>query len=176
MTANFLLVIHSVLFDDVFDPDITGKFRTYNIRKREPILLGDSVYYSDHLSIKSQLNLIMEDEKEYTYSSPMTEEDIDHLSEFTRKIWQTHPFAEGNTRATAVFIELYLKSLGYNVNNTPFKKSSDYYRNALVRSCYSSTTYDMHPTNEYLNRFYMNLLNGADNELDSFELFISNRD
>lgn len=176
MTANFLLVIHSVLFDNVFDPDITGKFRTYNIRKREPILLGDSVYYSDHLSIKSQLNLIMEDEKEYTYSSPMTEEDIDHLSEFTRKIWQTHPFAEGNTRTTAVFIELYLKSLGYNVNNTPFKNNSDYYRNALVRSCYSSTAYDVHPTIEYLNRFYMNLLNGADNELDSFELFISNRD
>ena len=104
----------------------------------------------------------------------MTEEDINHLSEFTRKIWQTHPFGEGNTRTTAVFIELYLKTLGYDVNNTPFKNNSDYYRNALVRSCYSSTEYNAKPTYEYLNRFYMNLLNGADNKLDSFDLFVSN--
>ena len=175
MNVNFLLIIHSVLFEDVYEPDITGKFRKYNIGKREPILLGDSVYYTDHLSIKSQLTFILEDEKEYKYSKPITEEDIDHLSEFTRKIWQTHPFGEGNTRTTAVFIELYLKSLGYDVNNMPFRDNSDYYRNALVRSCYSSTEYKAKPTYEYLKRFYMNLLYGADNKLDSWDLFISNK-
>lgn len=175
MNVNFLLIIHSVLFEEVYEPDITGKFRKYNIGKREPILLGDSVYYTDHLSIKSQLTFILEDEKEYKYSKPITEEDIDHLSEFTRKIWQTHPFGEGNTRTTAVFIELYLKSLGYDVNNMPFRDNSDYYRNALVRSCYSSTEYKAKPTYEYLKRFYMNLLYGADNKLDSWDLFISNK-
>ena len=176
MTINLLLTIHSYLFDEVLEPDIVGIIRKYNIRKREPILLGDSVYYSDYISIKSKLIQILDDEKEYKYSMPMSAKDINHLSEFTSKIWQTHPFGEGNTRTTAVFIELYLKSLGYEVNNIPFKDYSDYYRNALVRSCYSSETYESKQTYEYLNRFYTNLLNKGNYILDSFDLFISNKE
>ena len=36
----------------------------------------------------------------------------------------------------ALFIEKYLLSLGYDVDNTIFKEKSVYYRNALVRSNY----------------------------------------
>lgn len=176
MSPDILLSIHEYLFEDVLDVNITGKFRKYNIWKKEVILLGDSVHYADHLTIKARLNKIMDDEKSYKYSAKLTDSDIDHLSSFTSKLWQTHPFGEGNTRTTAVFIELYLKTLGYDFNNEPFKDSSDYYRNALVRSCYESTTYNSVPTNKFLNRFYMNLLNDSKNVLDSFDLFISNND
>lgn len=175
MSSDLLLSIHEFLFDGILDDDSVGKFRKYNIRKKETILLGDSVRYADQLLIKPQLNQILSDEKSYQYSDPMTERDIDHLSGFTSKLWQTHPFAEGNTRTTAVFIELYLKSLGYEVNNEPFKNNSDYYRNALVRCCYHSDEFNLEPTNKFLNRFYMNLINGSDNTLDSFDLFISNK-
>lgn len=174
MSPDILLSIHEYLFESVLSPDIIGRFRKYNIRKKETILLGDSVHYADHLMIKSQLNQILDDEKSYKYSEKLTDSDIDHLASFTSKLWQTHPFGEGNTRTTAVFIELYLKSLGYDVNNEPFKNNSDYYRNALVRSCYSSATYNSKPTIKFLKRFYMNLLCGSKNELDSFDLFISN--
>ena len=174
MSADLLLSIHEYLFNDVLENDLVGSFRNYKIRKREPILLGDSVKYSDHLSIKRCLKTILEEEKQYKYSVPMTAKDIDHLSWFTSKIWQIHPFGEGNTRTTAVFIELYLKLMGYDVNNKPFRNNSDYFRNALVRSCYSSDTYSVNPSNQYLNLFYENLLLGADNILDSFDLFISN--
>ena len=176
MSPALLLSIHEYLFDGIIEDESIGKFRKYNIRKKETILLGDSVRYADQLIIKPQLNQIFDDERSYSYSYPMNENDIDHLSGFTSKLWQTHPFAEGNTRTTAVFIELYLKSLGYEVNNEPFKFNSDYYRNALVRSCYESTAYNSEPTNKFLNRFYMNLLNASDNKLDSFDLFISNDD
>ena len=174
MTIDLILAIHEFLFEDVLEPELAGRFRKYNIRKKEPVLLGDSVRYTDHLAIRSQLNFILEEENKYTYANPMTKADITHLSEFTRNIWQTHPFGEGNTRTTAVFIELYLISLGYEINNKPFRDNSDYYRNALVRSCYASEGFNVHPTYKFLNRFYMNLLNGADNKLDSFDLFISN--
>lgn len=175
MSADLLLSIHEYLFNDVLDNGLVGRFRDYNIRKREPILLGDSVKYTDHLRIMSRLKNILEEEKQYKYSMPMTNKDIEHLSGFTSKIWQTHPFGEGNTRTTAVFIELYLKLMGYDVNNKPFRNNSDYFRNALVRSCYSSDTYSVNPSNQYLNLFYENLLLGADNILDSFDLFISNK-
>lgn len=175
MSADLLLSIHEYLFNDVLDNGLVGRFRDYNIRKREPILLGDSVKYTDHLRIMSRLKNILEEEKQYKYSMPMTNKDIEHLSGFTSKIWQTHPFGEGNTRTTAVFIELYLKLMGYDVNNKPFRNNSDYFRNALVRSCYSSDTYSVNPSSQYLNLFYENLLLGADNILDSFDLFISNK-
>lgn len=175
MSADLMLSIHEYLFNDVLDNGLVGRFRDYNISKREPILLGDSVKYSDHLRIMSRLKTILEEEKQYKYSMPMTNKDIEHLSGFTSKIWQTHPFGEGNTRTTAVFIELYLKLMGYDVNNKPFRNNSDYFRNALVRSCYSSNTYLVNPSNQYLNLFYENLLLGAENILDSFDLFISNK-
>ncbi|MBR0395669.1 MAG: Fic family protein [Clostridiales bacterium] len=176
MSMDLLLSIHDFLFDGVLDPNIVGKFRRYNIKKKEPILFGDTVHYTDHLSIKSQLQFYLEEEKEYNYSMPLSDEDIDHLSSFTRKIWQTHPFGEGNTRTTAVFIEMYLISLGSRVDNEPFKDNSQFYRNALVRSCYSSEVYAVKPTNSFLNHFYKNLLCGSEYVLDSFDLFISNKE
>lgn len=176
MSLDLLLAIHDFLFEKVFDPEIVGKFRRYNFTKKEPILFGDTVRYTDHLSIKSQLKFILEEELSYNYSNPMTDEDISHLSKFTRGIWQTHPFGEGNTRTTAVFIEMYLISLGYAVNNEAFKNNSEFYRNALVRSCYSSDTYDVKPTYSFLNHFYKNLLCGTNYILDSFDLIISNHE
>jgi len=167
MSSDLLVSIHEFLFKDVLEDDITGVFRDYNIMKKETILLGDTVHYADHLSIKSRLNSVLEDEKKYTYSKPMKKKDINHLSDLTSRIWQIHPFGEGNTRTTAVFIELYLKLLGIDVNKTPFKNNSDYYRNALVRSCYSSSTYNVEPTLSFLNRFYENLICGTENDLDS---------
>ena len=174
MSTDILLSIHEYLFNGIFDEDIVGKIRNYNIRKKEPILLGDSVRYADQLIIKSQLIQITNDEKSYEYSNPMTQGDIEHLSGFTSKLWQTHPFAEGNTRTTAVFLELYLKCMGYEVNNYPFKEHSDYFRNALVRSCNSAYGSNSKPTNRFLNLFFMNLLNNSDNVLDDIDLFINN--
>ena len=49
-------------------------------------------------------------------------------------IWQIHPFCEGNTRATAVFIIKYMRTFGLKVENDAFKKHSWYFRNALVRA------------------------------------------
>lgn len=176
MSPNLLLSIHDFLFDGVLDEEITGRFRRYNITKKESILMGDTVIYTDYLSIKSQLDFFIDEESKYRYSIPMTDKDIEHLSEFTRNIWQTHPFGEGNTRTTAVFVEMYLLSLGYDVNNISFKEHSTFYRNALVRSCYSNKGYDVTPTYSFLNHFYKNLLCGANYMLDNYDLIITNKE
>ena len=168
-----LLSIHERLFSDVFDKEIVGKFRKYNITKKEKILFDDSVIYGDWNDIKPSLKFYLEDESEYHYSFPMSDDDIRHLSEFTRNIWQTHPFAEGNTRTTAVFIELYMRSLGFDINNDPFAANSLYFRNALVRACYSNPGYDVHPDYKYLDRFYSNVFSGKDNVLDNSALYIN---
>ena len=176
LSCSLLKSIHAFLFEGVFESKDVGEFRNYNFRKSEKILFGDTVRYSDHISIKNKLKDIIDAESTYVYSKPMTENDIEHLSQFTSRIWQVHPFCEGNTRTTAVFIELYLVSLGFEVNNEPFENNSLYFRNALVRSCYESETYDAKPTYSFLNHFYKNLLCESDYILDSFDLFISNKE
>lgn len=59
-----------------------------------------------------------------------------HFSKFISGLWQIHPFAEGNTRTTAVFAIKYLHSMGFSIMNDMFWKHSCYFRNALIRVNY----------------------------------------
>ena len=63
---------------------------------------------------------------------------VEHIVQFVAKLWQIHPFREGNTRTTAVFAILYLRSLGFAVMNDLFANHSWYFRNALVRANYQN--------------------------------------
>ena len=91
---------------------------------------------------------------------------ISRLARFTSSIWQVHPFCEGNTRTTAVFIIKYLRSLGYNVNNDLFKEHSLYFRNALVLSNYSDVNRNIRPDFKYLESFFEKLLIDSKVELE----------
>ena len=97
---------------------------------------------------------------------------INNITEFSSRIWQTHPFREGNTRTTAIFIIKYLISLGYQVDNTLFKDKSVYFRNALVRSNYFNNEKNVRDDNSYLIKFYENLLLGKNNNLQSKDLIV----
>ena len=90
---------------------------------------------------------------------------VKHLAKFVSDIWQIHPFGEGNTRATAVFMIKYMKTFGFRVNNDAFEKNSWYFRNALVRANYTNLQKDIHSTTKFLEMFFANLLLGADYEL-----------
>ena len=144
-----LKTIHRALFKDLFKGELeryVGEFRDYNISKKEPILGGDSVIYSDYNDLMDIL----------TY-------------DFTSSIWQVHPFCEGNTRTTAVFIIKYLRSLGYNVNNDLFKENSLYFRNALVLSNYSDVSRNIRPDFKYLESFFEKLLIDSKVELETMK-------
>mgnify|MGYP000517828690 CR=1 FL=1 len=76
-------------------------------------------------------------EKRFSYEGMTVSDAVKHVAKFTSDIWQIHPFCEGNTRATAVFIIKYLKTLGFEVSNEAFAEHSWYFRNALVRANYN---------------------------------------
>jgi len=73
---------------------------------------------------------------------------------------------------TALFIEKYLISLGYEVDNTLFKDKSVYFRNALVRSNYFNNYLNIKEDSSYLVKFYENLLLGKNNNLHSQDLIV----
>lgn len=157
------MAIHRRLFEGVFDH--AGKIRTYNITKKEWVLKGDTVIYASWNSIKDTLDYDFRTEKEFSYEGLSLNESIKHLVKFASDIWQIHPFAEGNTRATAVFIIKYMKTFGLKVDNDAFKKYSWYFRNALVRANYNDLKNGIHATTKYLEMFFSNLLMGTDYEL-----------
>lgn len=162
--------IHRYLFEDIYS--FAGVYREYNITKKEDILNGDTVKYVNYQDIESYFEHDFKEEKEFDYSKLNQEELIEHIAKFTSNIWQVHAFGEGNTRVTAVFIEKYLNSMGFNINNEMFKEHSLYFRNALVRSNYGNIPKGVYPTFEYLIAFFENLLLGKNNELKNRELYV----
>ena len=155
--------IHRKLFEDVFDH--AGKIRDYNFTKIEWILKGNTVMYASYDSIRATLDYDFSQEKEFSYNGLSIEEAVRHIAKFTSGIWQIHPFGEGNTRSTAVFIIKYLKTFGFNVSNETFAENSWYFRNALVRANYNDLQNGIHATTKYLEMFFENLLMNAGHEL-----------
>lgn len=90
---------------------------------------------------------------------------IKHIARFVANLWQIHPFGEGNTRTTSVFAIKYLRSLGFQADNTTFRDNSWYFRNALVRANYTNINKGIYMNTEYLEKFFRNLLLGEHNEL-----------
>ena len=157
------LSIHRRLFEGVFSH--AGQIRQYNITKKEWVLNGDTVTYADWNSIKDTLDYDFATEKQFSYEGLSVDAAVKHLAKFASDIWQIHPFGEGNTRATAVFMIKYMKTFGFRVNNDAFEKNSWYFRNALVRANYTNLQKGVHSTTKFLEMFFSNLLLGTDYEL-----------
>ena len=158
-----LLNIHKRLFDGIYKE--SGKIRDYNFTKKEWILNGDTVIYAPFDTIRLALQYDFELEKNFSYKNLTLEESINHLCHFTSNIWQIHPFCEGNTRTTAVFIIKYLNTFGFNLNNEVFAKNSWYFRNSLVRANYKKFEKNIFEDISFLQKFFYNLLTNTNYKL-----------
>lgn len=160
-TLNFSVFgytqVHRNIFNGVFK--FAGKIRDYDISKKEWVLHGDTVTYMYAADLKLALEYDLEQERQFNYGGLSSDEIIAHVSRFTANLWQIHAFGEGNTRTTAVFVILYLRSLGFKANNEIFAQNSWYFRNALVRYVYKNREGVM-PEPKYLERFFRNMLLG----------------
>jgi fido (protein-threonine AMPylation protein) len=157
------LTIHRRLFEGVFDH--AGQIRKYNITKKEWVLKGDTVTYAAWNSIRDTLDYDFATEKQFSYEGLSVDASVKHLAKFASDIWQIHPFCEGNTRATAVFMIKYMKTFGFHINNDAFEKNSWYFRNALVRANYNDLQNGVHATTKFLEMFFSNLILGTEYEL-----------
>lgn len=158
LKPSVLFAIHKELFTGVFDESIVGKARTVNLSKKEAVLGGNSVTYADYSMIDGTLEYDFEVESKKRYTKDFNEDDIKNFSRFISNIWQTHPFREGNTRTTAVFSELYLRSLGISVTNEPFANNGKLFRDALVRANYYNWNLNVDEEPKYLESFYRSVI------------------
>lgn len=156
--------LHPLQLLQIYRSLFTGVFHESNISKNEPVLGRASVNYASHELIEATLNYDFEQEKRFDYRKFSSNERVEHLMDFFSSLWQIHPFREGNTRTIAVFAIKYLRGLGFSVNNEPFEKHAQFFRDALVLK----ETLDLNYQNgEPLWQFFENLLLEGSNELAS---------
>ena len=155
--------IHKRIFTGIFKH--AGTLRDYEISKKEWVLDGASVSYGFAFELKEALSHDIQIERDFKYTGMDMSEIVKHIAQFTSDLWQIHPFCEGNTRTTAVFIIKYLRLLGFEMNNTTFEKNSWYFRNALVRANYQNLQKGIYKETIHLERFFRNLLMGEENVL-----------
>ena len=110
---------------------IEGDITIGDITKKEWVLDGDTVLYSNHELIRQTLDYDFGQEKSVDYPSLDANQALRHICKFVSDIWQIHPFGEGNTRTTAVFTMKYLRTFGFTFDNSVFQEHSWYFRNLL---------------------------------------------
>lgn len=168
--TNGFISIHRRIFDGVFSH--AGEIRNYNISKKEWVLRGNSVDYLNWEDLRRALDFDIQQERDFDYKGLTEEQKIKHICHFVSGLWQIHPFCEGNTRTTAVFTIQYLRSIGYDVDNEIFALHSWYFRNALVRANYKNSKLGINYDTSFLEKFFQNLLLGANYELKNRYLVI----
>lgn len=166
-----LSAIHKAIFEGVFKH--AGRFRDYDISKKEWVLRGDSVLYGRWQDLRMAIEYDLEQERQFDYTSLNKEQMVEHLAKFVAGLWQIHPFGEGNTRTTAVFTIKYLRSQGFDVNNDLFERHSWYFRNALVRANYRNLNKNINYEPLFLVRFFRNLLLGENNTLKNRYMMVN---
>ena len=126
--------IHKAVFGDVYD--WAGEYRIINIQKREPLLAGKSVWYSNWEDIDRDLKAAWQkiDTVDWTHLSH--DDFAKSVARLFPAIWQTHPFREGNTRTVVMLIALFAEQYGYYFDYELMAASAGYVRNAFVLCCF----------------------------------------
>ena len=170
MTPAELIRIHRYLFTGIYK--FAGRIRDYNITKKEWVLDGGTVIYAGAGLITETLEYDISTERDFSYDGLTADEAVRHIARFISNLWQIHPFGEGNTRTTAVFLIKYLRSFGFNVGNDTFERHSWFFRNALVRANYNDLKNGITATTEPLERFLRHLLLNEEADLRNKTLHI----
>ena len=170
--TGMLGALHRKIFED-YKPDyLPGEWRKpgKDFRKKECVLNNQSVEYGLSDIISGSLHDTFIEEKYYDYSPEFGTEAIANLVRFVSSVWQIHPFYEGNTRTIATFTIMYLRSMGFKINNEPFMKHSVYFRDALTRSAFSNEELGVEANFNFLEKFFDNMIHNAGHDLESFDL------
>lgn len=156
MSPAELIRIHRYLFTGIYK--FAGRIRDYNITKKEWVLDGGTVIYAGAGLIMDTLEYDISIERNFSYGGLSADEAVSHIARFISGLWQIHPFGEGNTRTTAVFLIKYLRNFGFNVENDTFERHSWFFRNALARANYNDLKNGITATTEPLERFLRHLI------------------
>ena len=129
-TSEGLQTIHRFLFGDIYS--WAGKFRIINIEKREKLLAGRSVWYSNDEAIPDDLASIFQSIHKQDWDTLSKEAFVAAVSRYFAGIWQVHPFREGNTRTVVMMLTFFVEDHGYFMDQELLAECAGYVRNSFV--------------------------------------------
>ena len=110
-SPNGLREIHRTLFGDIYE--WAGQYRIINIEKREKLLAGRSVWYSNDDRIEEDLDEAFGRLGNTRWDGISREQFVHQLTSLFPPIWQVHPFREGNTRTVIMMMTFFVEHHGY---------------------------------------------------------------
>lgn len=122
--------IHKTLFGDVYE--WAGQYRKINIIKREKLLAGQSVWYSDRANIGADLDNAWKNINKTNWAELTREDFVKQISRVFPVLWQVHPFREGNTRTTVMMMTFFVEYYGYYFDQNLMAESAGYVRDSFV--------------------------------------------
>lgn len=125
-----LCKIHEALFGDIYE--WAGKYRIINIEKRERLLAGRSVWYSNDDDIPRDLDAAFRAIHELDWVQLSREEFVSALAHHFPRLWQVHPFREGNTRTVVMMMTFFVEHYGYYMDQELMAASAGYVRDSFV--------------------------------------------
>jgi len=125
-----LQTIHRFLFGDIYD--WAGKFRIINIEKREKLLAGRSVWYSNDEAIADDLEKVFLDIQKQKWNTLSKESFVAAISRLFARLWQVHPFREGNTRTVVMMLTFFVEDQGYFMDQELLAQCAGYVRDSFV--------------------------------------------
>ena len=147
-TPAGLCRIHKALFGDIYE--WAGKYRIINIEKRERLLAGRSVWYSNDEDIPRELDAAFQAIHVLKWEKMPREEFVSSLARHFPKIWQVHPFREGNTRTVVMIMTFFVEHYGYFMDQELMAVSAGYVRDSFVMA-----SLDQFSEYEHLERILM---------------------
>lgn len=146
--TSTISLINQIIFGDLFE--WAGDFRTIQISKAESVLGGDTVKYAHPNQIKKELDEISKEIAKLKKGDDKREL-MFKIVRITARLWQIHPFREGNTRTIISFAILLAKHLETELNYALFEKHAAYVRNSCVWA-----TQGIYSKFEYLENIFYN--------------------
>lgn len=122
--------IHKYLFGDVYE--WAGQYRKINICKREALLAGQSVWYSNAEAIGDDLDNAFAEINKINWNELSREDFAINIARLFPKLWQVHPFREGNTRTTVMLMTFFVEHYGYYFDQNLMAESAGYVRDSFV--------------------------------------------
>ena len=127
---DHLKEVHRRILGDVYP--FAGEIRTCELMKREPVLRGRGVDYSEPAMISEEAEAALKALREEKFTDLRSPGEIDALSTHVAEVWRTHPFREGNTRAALIFVDQFAKERGCELDSGVISKVPSETRDALV--------------------------------------------
>lgn len=129
-SSSGIRFIHKKLFGNVYD--WAGQYRIINIQKREPLLGGNSVWYSNCTDIDKDLNKAWQNIRKIRWEHLSQKDFAKNMARLFPALWQVHPFREGNTRTIVMLLTFFVEYYGYYFDKELMAASAEYVRNAFV--------------------------------------------